>query len=138
MHRGRRVRLHRETGRHRAPAFPSPHLAAPLKRFRPLIIPNTTFPPQKRPNALEGRIAMVFANTKQESAHRTETAKTINGGSASSGKDEATTSILIVDDTPEKLLATEAVLADLGQKIVKARNGREALKAVLKEDFAVI
>src|SRR5688572_6457160 len=48
------------------------------------------------------------------------------------------TSILLVDDRPEKILALEAVLTDLGQEIVKARSGRDALKALLKQDFAVI
>jgi signal transduction histidine kinase/DNA-binding response OmpR family regulator len=47
-------------------------------------------------------------------------------------------SILLVDDRPDKLLALEAVLEDLNQKIVLAYSGREALRHVLEEDFAVI
>jgi PAS domain S-box-containing protein len=47
-------------------------------------------------------------------------------------------SILLVDDRPDKLMALEAVLADLGQKLVKATSGKDALKAILKQDFAVI
>jgi PAS domain S-box-containing protein len=47
-------------------------------------------------------------------------------------------SILLVDDRPDKLMALEAVLGDLGQKLVKATSGKEALKAILKQDFAVI
>lgn len=47
-------------------------------------------------------------------------------------------SILIVDDRPEKLLALEAVLEDLQQTIVVASSGREALRHVLNQDFAVI
>jgi signal transduction histidine kinase len=46
--------------------------------------------------------------------------------------------ILIVDDTPGKLVAHEAVLADLDENIVKAGCGREALELLLKRDFAVI
>ncbi len=46
--------------------------------------------------------------------------------------------ILIVDDAPEKITAIEAALADLGQTIVKAYSGREALRCLLKDDFAVI
>ncbi|MGV3772862.1 MAG: response regulator [Verrucomicrobiales bacterium] len=46
--------------------------------------------------------------------------------------------ILIVDDTPENLVALEAVLSDLGQNLVKARSGEEALRLILKQDFAVI
>ena len=46
--------------------------------------------------------------------------------------------ILLVDDQPGKLLAHESVLAELGQNIVKASSGREALRCLLKDDFAVI
>src|SRR5579872_2969019 len=47
-------------------------------------------------------------------------------------------SILIVDDRPDKLLALEAVLSGLGQNLVQARSGKEALRQLLKQDFAVI
>jgi signal transduction histidine kinase/DNA-binding response OmpR family regulator len=47
-------------------------------------------------------------------------------------------SILIVDDKPDKLLALEAVLEDLGQRIVCAGSGRDALRSLLSEEFAVI
>src|SRR5215468_3591673 len=46
--------------------------------------------------------------------------------------------ILLVDDQPENLLSAEAVLESLGQKIVKAESGREALRYLLDNDFAVI
>ncbi|WP_437868891.1 response regulator [Sorangium sp. So ce363] len=46
--------------------------------------------------------------------------------------------ILIVDDRPEQLLSLEAVLAPLGENIVKAASGREALRHLLQEEFAVI
>lgn len=46
--------------------------------------------------------------------------------------------ILLVDDQPGKLIAHEAILQDLGQNIIKATNGREALECLLKQDFAVI
>ena len=46
--------------------------------------------------------------------------------------------ILVVDDVPEKIVAIEATLADLGQNVVKASSGREALRCLLKDDFAVI
>jgi PAS domain S-box-containing protein len=46
--------------------------------------------------------------------------------------------ILLVDDLPDKLLVLETVLADLGETIVKARSGTEALQEVLRQDFAVI
>src|SRR5258708_434265 len=47
-------------------------------------------------------------------------------------------SILLVDDVPANLMAMEAVLQPLGQKIVSARSGQEALRALLEEEFAVI
>src|SRR5580700_558849 len=46
--------------------------------------------------------------------------------------------ILLVDDQPGKLMAHEAILAELGQHIVKARTGVEALGHLLRYDFAVI
>jgi signal transduction histidine kinase len=46
--------------------------------------------------------------------------------------------ILLVDDRPENLLALEAILEPLGQVLVSAHSGEEALKCVLKHDFAAI
>lgn len=46
--------------------------------------------------------------------------------------------ILLVDDTPANLLALEAVLSDLGQNLVTAHSGRDALKHLLRQDFAVV
>jgi len=39
--------------------------------------------------------------------------------------------ILLVDDRPDKLLALEAILGDVGANLVKATSGREALKKLL-------
>lgn len=47
-------------------------------------------------------------------------------------------SILLVDDRPENLLALEAILEPLGQSMIRAASGPEALKQVLATDFAVI
>jgi serine phosphatase RsbU (regulator of sigma subunit) len=46
--------------------------------------------------------------------------------------------ILMVDDQPSNLLALQAVLEDLGHVLVKAHSGDEALKCLLRDDFAVI
>jgi len=51
---------------------------------------------------------------------------------------ERKANILIVDDRADKLLALEAILSSLGQNIVKARSGKEALRCLLHEEFAVI
>ena len=52
--------------------------------------------------------------------------------------DAEPTNVLVVDDLPEKLLAYRAILEELGQSIVTATSGEEALREVLKTDFAVI
>ena len=46
--------------------------------------------------------------------------------------------ILLVDDQPANLVALEAMLQGLGQNLVKADSGREALKSLMSQDFAVI
>src|SRR5438067_118726 len=46
--------------------------------------------------------------------------------------------ILLVDDRIDNLIALEAVLEDLGQNMVRAHSGKEALKCVLDQEFAVI
>jgi two-component system, sensor histidine kinase and response regulator len=46
--------------------------------------------------------------------------------------------ILLVDDRPENLVALQAILDDLGENLVSVSSGEEALKQVLKQDFAVI
>jgi signal transduction histidine kinase len=46
--------------------------------------------------------------------------------------------ILLVDDRPENLLALEAILEPIGQLMVRANSGPDALKRVLEIDFAVI
>lgn len=53
------------------------------------------------------------------------------------GKDQKV-NILLVDDQADSLLAAEAVLSDLGQNLVKARSGPEALRLLLGQTFAVI
>jgi len=46
--------------------------------------------------------------------------------------------ILMVDDQPGKLLSYEVVLAELGENLIKAQSGKEALDHLLKTDIAVI
>jgi len=46
--------------------------------------------------------------------------------------------LLLVDDRPENLLALEAILEPLGQSLIRANSGAEALKQVLAAEFAAI
>ena len=57
------------------------------------------------------------------------------GASISSGQP---VNILLVDDQPAKLLSYEAMLSGLGENLIRANSGREALEHLLKQDVAVI
>jgi len=46
--------------------------------------------------------------------------------------------ILMVDDQPSKLLTYDVMLAELGENLIKANSGREALEILLKTDVAVV
>jgi signal transduction histidine kinase len=46
--------------------------------------------------------------------------------------------ILLVDDQPAKLLSYQSILAGLGENLVTARSGHEALKVLMNVEFAVI
>src|SRR5882757_10305290 len=46
--------------------------------------------------------------------------------------------ILMVDDQPAKLLSYEVMLGELGENLIKANSGREALELLLKTDIAVV
>jgi PAS domain S-box-containing protein len=46
--------------------------------------------------------------------------------------------ILLVDDQPAKLLSYEVILKDLGENLIKAASGREALEYLLKTEIAVV
>src|SRR6202000_986122 len=52
--------------------------------------------------------------------------------------DHEKVNILLVDDQPAKLLAYEVILKDLGENLVAAASGREALEILLKNEIAVI
>ena len=49
-----------------------------------------------------------------------------------------TANILLVDDNPANLLSLRAILDDLGQNVVEARSGEEALQRVQSNEFAVV
>lgn len=74
--------------------------------------------------------------TSVASAERPTNAFMQNGDSTSPIEMKA--NILVVDDRADKLLALEAILSSLNQNIVQARSGKDALRQLLKRDFAVI
>ena len=51
---------------------------------------------------------------------------------------ETKVDILLVDDDATKRFALKAVLAPLGQNVVEAASGTDALRQLLRQDFAVI
>jgi CheY-like chemotaxis protein len=53
-------------------------------------------------------------------------------------EEQGVVNILIVDDKPENLLVLEGVLSVPGYRLTKAQSGKEALRLVLKADFAMI
>ncbi|OLC22790.1 MAG: hypothetical protein AUH40_12680 [Chloroflexi bacterium 13_1_40CM_65_17] len=57
---------------------------------------------------------------------------------AKSTQTETKVDILIVDDDATKRFALKAILAPLGQNLVEAASGTDALRQLLKQDFAVI
>ncbi len=46
--------------------------------------------------------------------------------------------ILLVDDQPAKLLSYEVILGEIGETLLKASSGREALEHLLKSEVAVV
>jgi two-component system sensor histidine kinase/response regulator len=51
---------------------------------------------------------------------------------------EGKANILLVDDREDKRMAMEAIIADLGQNIIKVSSGKDGLRCLLNQDFAVI
>jgi signal transduction histidine kinase len=54
------------------------------------------------------------------------------------GVSEAPVSILMVDDDPTKRFALKTILAPLGETVVEASSGADALRQLLRQEFAVI
>jgi signal transduction histidine kinase len=53
-------------------------------------------------------------------------------------QNEEKVNILLVDDQPARLLSYESVLKDLGQNLISANSGVQALERLMKDDFAVV
>jgi two-component system sensor histidine kinase/response regulator len=56
----------------------------------------------------------------------------------SAAKPQATVGILIVDDDSTKRFALKTILAPLGEDVVEASSGADALRQLLRQEFAVI
>ncbi len=74
----------------------------------------------------------------EQTALESEAASPLPSLPASPPAVEDRVNILLVDDQPANLVALEAMLQGLGQNLIKAESGREALKWLLTHDFAVI
>jgi two-component system, sensor histidine kinase and response regulator len=57
---------------------------------------------------------------------------------ARSGTPETTVNILLVDDDPTKRFALKTILAPLGETIVEASSGADALRQLLRQEFALV
>src|SRR6185312_11131571 len=63
---------------------------------------------------------------------------TLQAGERPGSLDTAAACVLLVDDQPARLLTYESILEGVGVTCVRALSGDEALKRLLKEEFAVI
>jgi signal transduction histidine kinase/DNA-binding response OmpR family regulator len=61
-----------------------------------------------------------------------------SGGRHHAARALANASILLVDDHPPNLMALEAILEPLGERLVRASSGVEAIAIAQQEDFAII
>lgn len=83
-----------------------------------------------------------MSQTEPGTANGSEAEKTVaNAVSAEPVEPRAAAdkvNILLVDDRRDKALALETILAELGQNIIIARSGKEALRMLLDREYAVI
>src|SRR6185437_11954280 len=109
----RRIRVHGQAGEHRSTALRIENVATSI-----MGLPNTN------PDTLPKRSAVPIAQTE--------------GAASILSKKKSPVNVLMVDDQPSKLLAYEAILRELGENLVTAATGREALEHLLKGDIAVV
>src|SRR2546422_3939538 len=123
MHRGRRLGLPRQARQHGAAAVAAAGLADPVRTSD-----NVSFAEGQRPHQDQAMLSAVDAFRDQTGSPAGE--DTMSGSSVAS--------ILIVDDDRRNLMALQELLQGLGQNLVLAHSGEEALRCVLKQEFAVI
>lgn len=62
----------------------------------------------------------------------------VQEGDGESARPNHKVNILLVDDQPAKLLSYEAILGELGEHLIKASSGTEALERLLKDDIGLV
>src|SRR6266576_4071281 len=123
MPRRRRFGLFVQAGRGRTAAFEPEIMAAPLSSPRdPGLLMN-----RRQVADPEARLEWASSASRPNGAAKATATASIPKAN-----------ILLVDDRADKLLAMEAIVSSLGENIVKARSGKEALRQLLHMDFAVI
>lgn len=58
--------------------------------------------------------------------------------SSAEARTDESAGILLVDDMEDNLIALEAVLGSLNEPLFRARSGEEAMKALLRRQFALV
>jgi len=81
---------------------------------------------------------MTLSSTSQSLSYDPSMADPHSTRSSGGSQNLDSVHILLVDDRPENLVALEAVLEEPGYELVAVDSGEEALKVLLKQDFAVI
>src|ERR1700724_3746990 len=74
----------------------------------------------------------------QQDSNQSKSQKAIVIGRRDQMNEQDRANILMVDDQPGKLLSYEVILGELGENLIKANSGKEALEWLLKTDIAVV
>jgi len=85
-----------------------------------------------------GAVSADAPEAREQATSEDDKSSTLPRGPAAPPEDIDKVNILLVDDQPANLVALEAMLQGLGQNLIKADSGREALRRLLTQEFAVI
>src|SRR5215211_6603259 len=83
-------------------------------------------------------MGMIFAPPGENHTHRIYASGAPSSIEVTTMPTTSPVNILLIDDRAENLLVLEAMLEPLGQNLITARSGEEALKYLLRQDCAVI
>jgi signal transduction histidine kinase len=84
------------------------------------------------------RVELTSRRSSEDAEAPTDVARQRTAEALDRAPDEYRVKILLVDDQPANLLSLEAMLGGLGQQLVRANSGPEALRCLLEDDFALI